>query len=81
LSEKYHCARTIKNAIIVIGIIPRPRYASTLRNTAIIKPRIAKQRIILMVRPLSLLCHDGVLEIELNCISNCTVTTFNYLLD
>ena len=34
-----------------------------------------------MVRPLSLLCHEGVLEIELNCINDRTVTTFNYLLD
>jgi hypothetical protein len=34
-----------------------------------------------MVNPVSLLCHAGVLETELNYIINCTATTFNYLLD
>ncbi|HYY65901.1 MAG TPA: hypothetical protein VE622_02095, partial [Nitrososphaeraceae archaeon] len=54
----------IIDAITAIGIKPRPIYASTLRNIKYKIVRIAKLRIILAVRPLSRLCHEGVLEID-----------------
>jgi hypothetical protein len=59
LSEKYHCAIIIINAIIVIGKNPRPIYARTLRNTIYSKPRIAKLKTIRATSPESLFCQDG----------------------
>jgi hypothetical protein len=64
LSEKYHCKIIIIDAITVIEIKSRPTYTSILRNIRYRNDNIAKLRIILAVRPLSRLCHDGVLEID-----------------
>jgi hypothetical protein len=59
LSEKYHCAKIIPEAIIIMGINPIPRYASTLKKIRYNSVRIAKLKTILMVRPVSLFCQAG----------------------
>src|SRR5919201_1058892 len=64
LSEKYHCAKIITEAITVMEIKSRPTYTSMLRNIIYRNARMAKLRIILAVSPVSLLCHGGFLEID-----------------
>jgi hypothetical protein len=46
-----------------MGIYPIPRYARTLKKIRYSSVRIAKLKIILIVRPVSLFCHAG-LEME-----------------
>jgi hypothetical protein len=57
LSERYHCAVIIIEAIIAIETKSRPKYASTFRNTIQNSERRAKLTAILAVRPVSPLCH------------------------
>jgi hypothetical protein len=57
LSEKYHCARIIIEAIRVMVTKSRPTYTSALRNTIYKNARMPKLTIIRAVSPVSCLCH------------------------